>query len=149
MPSSSVAAVCDRRITYSLAAVTDRRYSKKPDRALAIIIRDRVPIHHVPPSFDVVGPTVLVIEIISVFPNIHSEDRGVSFHERAVLVRSGYDFKFPTFVLNQPRPTAAEATHPSCSELLLKALKLPKVDLMSSASLPVGSPPVFRPMIFQ
>src|SRR6266478_508898 len=91
--------------------------------SVLVVLGDCVPVHHVPPSFDVVGPAVLVIEIISVFPNIHSEDRRVSVHERAVLVRGGYNFKFSTFVFNQPRPTAAEATGPSCGELLFKCIE--------------------------
>src|SRR5204863_5420558 len=41
-------------------------------------------------------------------------------------VRGRYDLKFSIFVLNQPRPTAAEATRSSCSELLLKCVETPE-----------------------
>ena len=107
----------------SLAAVTDRRYSKKLERTLAIIFSDRVPVYDIPPRFDVIGPAVLIIQVIGVFPNVEAEKWCISVHERTVLVRGGYDLKFSTFVFNQPRPTAAEATYPSGSELFLKCIE--------------------------
>src|SRR5437899_259180 len=58
----------------------------------SVIFRHSVPIDYVPPSLDVIGPAVLVIEIVSVLPNIETEDRRVPVHQRAVLVRSGDHF---------------------------------------------------------
>ncbi len=53
-----------------------------------------VPIDHIPPGRDVIGPAILVVEIVRVFPDIETDD-GFAFdardglaHERAILVRS-------------------------------------------------------------
>src|SRR6266702_648597 len=78
-----------------------RRNSSARSRSSAlrsVIFRHRVPVDHVPPGLDVIGPAVLVIEIVSVFPNIETEDRRVPVHQRAVLVRSGDHFYLAAFV---------------------------------------------------
>src|SRR5205823_10042209 len=99
--------------------------------------------------FDVVGPAVLVIEIIGVFPNVEAEKRCISVHERTVLVRGGYDFELSTFVLNQHAQPLPKRPTPAAANFSLNASKLPNADLISSASLPLGSPPAFGPRIFQ
>src|SRR5260370_37529010 len=65
-----------------------------------VFLSYRVPMHHVPPSFDVVGPPILVVEIIGVFPNILSQDRGVAVHQRAILVWCGYNLELPASVFD-------------------------------------------------
>ena len=40
---------------------------------MLIILPNRVPIHDVPPSLDIIGPPVLVIEIIGMLPNVHTK----------------------------------------------------------------------------
>src|SRR2546426_209701 len=68
----------------------------------------------VPDCFQIIGASVLVFEIIGVFPHVHAEDRlafaaGNDFaHQRIVLVGGGNDLEF-AFVHHQPDPTAAEA----------------------------------------
>src|SRR5688572_9182065 len=47
----------------------------------------RVPVHRVPPGVEVVRAPVLVVEVVGVLPDVDSEDRRVTFHERGVLVR--------------------------------------------------------------
>ena len=46
----------------------------------SVIFGDLVPVHNVPPCFDVVGATILIVQIIGVFPNIDAEDRRITVH---------------------------------------------------------------------
>src|SRR6266550_962457 len=92
----------------------------------SVILPHRVPVHHIPPSLNVVGPAVLVLEIIGVFPNIHAKDWLVAIHERAVLIRGGNDFELPALVLNKPRPAAAETTRPGSCKFLFEIVKAAK-----------------------
>jgi hypothetical protein len=88
-----------------------------------VILCDFGPIHHVPPSFEIIRPAILVIEIVGVFPNIDAENRFVAVHERAVLVRRRHDFELAAFVFDKPRPTAAETTYARGGELLFKGIE--------------------------
>ena len=92
-------------------------------RSDLVILRDLVPIHHVPPRLDVIGPAVLVIEIIGVLPDVDAEDRRVAVHQRAVLVRRGNHFELAALVLDQPGPAAAEAARPGRREFFLERVE--------------------------
>src|SRR5260370_31296737 len=60
----------------------------------SVIFCDSVPVYYVPPGFDVIGPAVLVFEIIGVLPNINAENGCVAVHQRTVLVRRRDHFQF-------------------------------------------------------
>jgi len=47
---------------------------------------DFVPVERVPPGCDVVGSPVLIFEIIGMFPDVKTEERGLAFHDRAILI---------------------------------------------------------------
>src|SRR5580704_13098225 len=47
---------------------------------------DLVPVHHVPPGTDVVGASVLILEVVSVLPDIDSQHRLLPLHQGTVLV---------------------------------------------------------------
>src|SRR5207237_9320225 len=49
----------------------------------SVIFRHSVPIDYVPPSLDVIGPAVLVIERVGLLPHVEPEDRPVPFAQRA------------------------------------------------------------------
>src|SRR5215210_6059918 len=83
---------------------------------------DRVPVDDVPPRADVIGPAVLVLEVIRVLPHVEAEDRLLAFHQRTVLVRRALDDQLAACV-DQPGPAAAEAGHASLRELLLEAVE--------------------------
>src|SRR2546428_618359 len=55
--------------------------------------RHRVPVDRVPPGVQVVGPTVLVLQVVGVLPDVHAEDRDLAFHEGAILVRRAHDLQ--------------------------------------------------------
>ena len=87
-----------------------------------------VPVNDVPESGDIIGATVLILEVISVFPDVQSKD-GLSFdtsdsfaHQRAVLIGRRSDFEFAV-IDHQPSPTRAEASDAGGSELFLECIK--------------------------
>src|SRR4249920_1589266 len=49
--------------------------------------RDGVPVDDVPPCLEVVGPAVLVVEVVGVLPHVDAEERYVTVHDGRVLVR--------------------------------------------------------------
>src|SRR5204862_928096 len=80
-------------------------------RLRSVTFRNRVPVNHVPPGFDIIGPAVLVIEIVSVFPNVAAEDRRVPIHQRAVLIRRRNHFQLAAFVFDNAYPPAADTSN--------------------------------------
>src|SRR6266567_1724270 len=89
----------------------------------SIILRHRVPVHHVPPRFDVIRPAVLVFEIISVLPNIDAEDRRVAVHQGAILVWRRNNFELSVLILDQPRPAAAKTARTSRGKFFFEIIK--------------------------
>ncbi len=53
-----------------------------------VAVGDIVPIKGVPPGGDVIGPFVLILEVIGVLPNVQAEERCIAVHDRTVLIRS-------------------------------------------------------------
>src|SRR3954463_16231971 len=53
----------------------------------AVALGDLVPVDRVPPRVDVVGPLVLVLQVVGVLPDVHAEQRRLAVGERVVLVR--------------------------------------------------------------
>src|SRR5687768_18272780 len=50
------------------------------------VLRDLLPVHDVPPGLDIVGPLVLVLQVVGVLPHVEAQQGRVPLHERAVLV---------------------------------------------------------------
>src|SRR5204862_3949540 len=71
----------------------------------------------------IVGTSILVVEIIRVFPNVHAKQGRVTIHQWAVLIRRRDYFKFSAFVFDQPSPTTSETTGTSCREFFLERVK--------------------------
>ena len=59
-----------------------------------VSLADFVPIHHVPEGFEVFGAAILVFEVVSVFPNIATQNGNPRFfvHERIILIGRRADF---------------------------------------------------------
>src|ERR1043166_8768038 len=115
----SVAAVCDRSM---ILAEYLRRSSTAATAKRLVILRDRVPIYHVPPCFDVIGSAVLVLEVVSMFPNIEADNRCVAIHQRTILIRRRHHFEFTALIFDQPNPTAAKSTRPPGREFFLERI---------------------------
>src|SRR5437868_8977107 len=56
-----------------------------------IALGDLAPVHGIPPGLEVIGAAVLVIEVISVLPDVVAEQYALAVHDRTVLVRAGLD----------------------------------------------------------
>mmetsp|Transcript_5342 Transcript_5342/g.12548 ORF Transcript_5342/g.12548 Transcript_5342/m.12548 type:complete len:304 (-) Transcript_5342:88-999(-) len=85
---------------------------------------DLVPVDHIPPCLDVVRATVLVLQVVSVLPDIASQDWDAggavhSIHEWVVLVRGGRDRQLLVIGDNQPHPAGAETGTRSTSRFEL------------------------------
>src|SRR5437773_5806743 len=112
-----------RRVRKYLGRHRDRPFNLRTSKGRSVILGDGVPVHHIPPSFDVIRPAVLVVEIIGVFPNIKAKHWRVPVHKRTVLIRGRDDLELSVLVLDEPRPTAAKATRPGCREFFLKRIE--------------------------
>ena len=87
---------------------------------------DFVPVHNVPPCGNVVGATVLVVEVIGVFPDVNAQDRRAftihqTAHQWIVLVGCRTDTE-PIALDTKPCPATAEACCCSGCELLLECI---------------------------
>src|ERR1700676_4428022 len=68
---------------------------------------DCLPVDGVPPGREVVGPAVLVLQIVGMLPDVHAEDGVLVLHQRAVLVRPAEHLELAAAPY-QPAPTGAE-----------------------------------------
>src|SRR6266699_6497463 len=50
-----------------------------------------VPVHYAPPRRDILGPAILIFQIVRVLPDIETDYGELSFHQRRVLVGGGND----------------------------------------------------------
>src|SRR4051812_35190445 len=76
----------------------------------SVVLGHRVPVNDIPPRLQVIGPAVLVLQVISVLPHIHTEDWRIALHQRAVLIWSG-DYFEPSILLDEPSPTTPETAY--------------------------------------
>src|SRR6185437_10519903 len=80
------------------------------------------PVDDVPPRVDVVGASVLVAQVVGVFPGVEAKKGRVPLHERRILIRRGCN-RQPGAIVDKPRPAAAEALQPGISQLVLELRK--------------------------
>src|SRR5262245_46730037 len=78
-----------------------------------------VPVDHVPPGIHVIGPLVLVLQVVGVLPDVDAEHRHLVVHVGAVLVGGAQDLELAAG-LHQPGPAAAEAAQRRLLQLLLE-----------------------------
>jgi hypothetical protein len=81
---------------------------------VSTVLRNLVPVDNVPPVGNILGPTVLVFQVVSVFPDIQSKD-GVhnlfsdTLHEWVVLVGSSNNFELVTSLVDaNPDPSRSK-----------------------------------------
>src|SRR6266849_3098001 len=83
------------------------------DRVLAAATRliatcNLIPVDHIPPGVQIIGTAILVLQIVSMFPDVISHDRIQTLHQWAVLVSGRDNRKLAALVENEPGPTGAE-----------------------------------------
>src|SRR5580704_3501406 len=66
------------------------------------------PVDGVPPGLEIIGPPVLIFQVISMFPDVHAEESLAAVDDGIVLVRGGFDDEF-SVPEQQPGPARAEA----------------------------------------
>src|ERR1700735_2983135 len=47
---------------------------------------DLVPVHDIPPGREIVGPLVLILEVVGVLPDVVAQDRIETLSERGILI---------------------------------------------------------------
>src|SRR5690606_29659801 len=82
-----------------------------------------IPVHYVPEGGDVLGPAVLVLQVVSVLPDVETQKRRVALHDGAVLVGCAVDGQLAVFLQHEPRPAGAEAPGRSRRKLLFKLVE--------------------------
>src|SRR5689334_14688322 len=87
---------------------------------LSEFLRHGIPIDHVPPRGHVVRTLVLVLQVVRVLPDVESEQRLLTFHQRIVLIRRARDRELAVALVDQPRPARPESTRRRGGELLLE-----------------------------
>src|SRR5262245_52660952 len=100
-----------------------------------VVLRDGVPIDHIPKGSDVIRPTVLILQIVGMFPNVEAEDRLIAAaassgsHDRAILVRGAFNDELARLVDGEPSPAAAEARGSSFGEVFFEMVPAHQVFL--------------------
>ena len=78
------------------------------------VLRYLVPIDNIPPVGNIFGSTVLVLQVVGVFPDIQSENGehdlvSCSLHQRVVLVGSSHELEFISLLVDtDPDPTGSK-----------------------------------------
>src|SRR5210317_1415026 len=99
---------------------------------ICIVLRYLVPIHNIPPVRYILRPTILVLEVVSMLPNIKTKNRehdfiGNSLHQWVVLVRCSNELQSITTSAD-PHPSTTKECSRCCPSLecglhLLKGTK--------------------------
>ena len=78
-----------------------------------------------------------MFEIVGVFPDVDSVNRGAAGHQGGILVREGFDEKFSVFAATEPGPAASEDAHRAFSHFFLPLFITAKgfVDLLGQFAL--------------
>src|SRR4051795_13136439 len=72
-----------------------------------VALGDLVPVDDVPPGLEVLGPAVVVLEVVRVLPDVVAQQRRVAVEHRAVLVGRLGELELAAGE-PQPRPARAE-----------------------------------------
>ena len=85
---------------------------------LLVLFIDKVPVDDAEPFIDVINAAVLILQVVSMFPDVQAEQRSLPFFQRVILVGSGKNFKLVA-VSDEPCPAASETACGSSSKLFL------------------------------
>src|SRR5579859_5244974 len=91
--------------------------------SLCVTFGDHIPVDNIPPSGEIIRATILIFEVVGMFPHIVAENREVAVRERIILVGSASDGQIAGLVEDQPSPTRAKAFHASIVERSLESIK--------------------------
>src|SRR5690606_35043321 len=108
----------------------------------AVVLGNPVPIDHIEESSNIIGPSVLIVQVIGMFPYVKSQ-YGITLattsgHQGIVLVGCGTDFQLPALVDTQPGPSGPKTCPCGRGEFFLEGLKGPKGRIDGIAKFPTG-----------
>src|SRR5205807_8226195 len=101
------------------------------------------PVDHVPPRVDVIGPAVVVLQVVGVLPDVDAEQRRLAVADRVVLVGAG-DHRQTRAVVDEPGPAGAELVDAGVIELALEVIEGPERGVDRVAQRAVGLAPAVR-----
>src|SRR5437762_7922654 len=79
--------------------------------SLCVAFCDYIPVNDIPPSSEIIRTTVLIFEIVGMFPHIIAQNREVAIRKRIILIGSASDGEIAGLVENQPGPARPKAFH--------------------------------------
>src|SRR5271170_2085672 len=85
---------------------------------------DLVPVDYIPPGRQVFGATIVVLEIVGMFPDVVAEDGEQSLGDGVVLIGGAENLDFATGFAGQPDPAAAELLDSSFVEFGLEIFEV-------------------------
>src|SRR5690625_3771041 len=87
------------------------------------VFRYLIPVDDLPECLNVVRPLVLIVQIVSVLPDVEAQNWSQAAHVGAVLVCCRGDLKLSAVINNKPSPTRTELCGRCVAELLFEAVK--------------------------
>src|SRR4051794_8446737 len=84
-----------------------------------VALGDLGPVHGVEPGVDVVGPLVLILQVVRVLPHVDADQRRLALGDRVVLVGAADDGEAGA-VVHEPGPARAELVDPGLLHLRLE-----------------------------
>src|SRR5262245_44745135 len=91
--------------------------------ALLVALGDDIPVDHVPPGVQVVGASILILEVVGVFPDIVAHDRVCPLHVWTILVGAGSHLQRASLTKHEPDPAGAKALDPRILEGSLELIE--------------------------
>ena len=79
------------------------RYRSRGVKARHKIFVRLIPVNNIKPIVNIIGAHIVVLEIISVLPNIDGQNRAETPRQGRILIGGGDDFKIASAVNGQPR----------------------------------------------
>src|SRR5258708_2316406 len=81
------------------------------------------PVDYVPPSADVIGAAVLVLQVVGVLPHVQAHHREFALHYGTVLVRGRDDVELARAIADQPGPAGSDACGRGRAQLLFELIE--------------------------
>src|SRR3989344_1435347 len=92
-----------------------------------------VPINHLKKILNIFRPSILIINIISMLPNINYENRlffiRTNVHHKIILIRRFVNHELSRLINSKPRPARTKNSRRSLGKFLFKILKVTKVPI--------------------
>ena len=78
-----------------------------------------IPVDNMEPGINIICPQILVLQVISVLPNIQGKNGRQPLRQRIILVRQGNDMKVPRGISHQPRKSRTKLSQRRSLHLFL------------------------------